>query len=78
MKYCSRFYDRQFITREAANHQVIEKFENHLTDYILSDKLQNIGLPTVTYFADELHLSPNYLGDLLKRETGKTTNKTFK
>jgi AraC-like DNA-binding protein len=73
LKYCARFYDRQFITRETANHQVIEKFENLLTDYLLSDKLQNVGLPTVTYFAEELHLSPNYLGDLLKKETGKTT-----
>jgi AraC-like DNA-binding protein len=73
LKYCSRFYDRQFITRETANHQIIEKFENLLTDYILSEKLQNVGLPTVTYFAEELHLSPNYLGDLLKKETGQTT-----
>ena len=73
LKYCSRFYDRQFITRETANHQVIEKFENLLTDYILNEKLQSIGIPTVTYFAAELNLSPNYLGDLLKRETGKAT-----
>ena len=73
LKYCSRFYDRQFITRETANHQVIEKFENLLTDYILSKNLQNTGLPSVTYFAEELHLSPNYLGDLLKKETGQTT-----
>ena len=73
LKYCSRFYDRQFITRETANNQVIEKFENLLTDYILSEKLQNTGLPSVTYFAEKLHLSPNYLGDLLKKETGKTT-----
>ena len=73
LKYCSRFYDRQFITRETANHQVIEKFENLLTDYILSENLQNIGMPSVSYFAEELHLSPNYLGDLLKKETGKTT-----
>lgn len=73
LKYCSRFYDRQFITRETANHQIIEKFENLLTDYILGENLQNIGLPSVTYFAEELHLSPNYLGDLLKKETGKTT-----
>jgi AraC family transcriptional regulator, transcriptional activator of pobA len=73
LKYCSRFYDRQFITRETANNQVIEKFENLLTDYILSENLKNIGLPSVAYFAKELHLSPNYLGDLLKKETGKTT-----
>jgi AraC-like DNA-binding protein len=73
LKYCSRFYDRQFITRETANHQIIEKFQNLLTDYILSESLQNVGLPTVTYFAEELNLSPNYLGDLLKKETGKST-----
>ena len=73
LKYCSRFYDRQFITRETANHQIIEKFDNLLTSYILSEKLQNMGLPTVTYFAEELHLSPNYLSDLLKKESGKTT-----
>lgn len=72
LKYCSRFYDRQFITRESANHQIIEKFEIFLTEYILSKKLQNIGMPTVAYFAEMLHLSPNYLGDLLKKETGKT------
>jgi AraC-like DNA-binding protein len=73
LKYCSRFYDRQFITRETANHQIIEKFDNLLTNYILSEKLQNAGLPSVVYFAEELNLSPNYLGDLLKKETGKTT-----
>nr|MBP6620101.1 helix-turn-helix transcriptional regulator [Leadbetterella sp.] len=73
LKYCSRFYDRQFITRETTNHQIIEKFDNLLTSYILSETLQNMGLPTVTYFAEELHLSPNYLSDLLKKESGKTT-----
>lgn len=72
LKYCWRFYDRQFITREHVNHALIEQFDHLLTHYLLSDKLQKIGFPTVAYFADALHLSANYFGDLLKKETGKT------
>lgn len=69
---CIRFYDRQFITRDHVNHGILEKFENLLNDYFVSEKPGLIGLPSVTYCAEELHLSPNYFGDLVKKETGKT------
>lgn len=72
LKYCSRFYDRQFITRENINHGVIEQFEQKLNEYLLSEKLPISGLPTVNHFASELHLSSNYFGDLIKKETGKS------
>ena len=72
LNYCVRYYDRQFITRHDINHNNIQKFENLLNEYFLSDKPQNIGLPAVTYFADQLNLSPNYFGDMVKKETGKT------
>jgi len=72
LNYCTRFYDRQFITRDNAHKGIVEKMEALLNNYFLSDKPQNIGLPSVTYCADELHLSPNYFGDLIKKETGKT------
>lgn len=72
LKYCLRFYDRQFITRETVNIGVIEQFEQQLNDYLTSKDLPTNGLPSVNYFASELHLSPNYFGDLIKRETGKT------
>jgi AraC family transcriptional regulator, transcriptional activator of pobA len=72
LKYCSRFYDRQFITRENINHGVIEQFEQKLNEYLLSEKLPISGLPTVNHFANELHLSSNYFGDLIKKETGKS------
>ncbi|MER0439914.1 helix-turn-helix transcriptional regulator [Emticicia sp. W12TSBA100-4] len=72
LKYCSRFYDRQFITRENANQGIIERFETLLNNYIFSEKLKTEGLPSVAYFADELHLSANYFGDLIKKETGKS------
>ena len=72
LKYCSRFYDRQFITREHANHGILEQVEVRLNEYLMGEKPKTEGLPSVAYFADELHLSANYFGDLVKKETGKT------
>jgi AraC-like DNA-binding protein len=72
LSYCVRFYDRQFITRGNVNKDILVRFEKILNAYFQSDKPQTIGLPSVRYCADELHLSPNYLGDLIKKETGKS------
>lgn len=72
LNHCDRFYDRQFITRENINKGTLEKFEELLNSYFSSEKPNSIGLPSVAYCADELHFSPNYFGDLIKKETGKT------
>ena len=72
LNYCIRFYDRQFITRDNANKGILERFEYLLKGYFSSDKPQNKGLPSVAYFAEALHLSPNYFGDLVKKETGRS------
>lgn len=72
LNYCIRFYDRQFIIRDQVNLGILEKFERALNDYFESDKPQTEGIPSVAHFAGELHLSPNYFGDLIKKETGKT------
>lgn len=68
LNYCSRYYDRQFITRKTANNDVLAKVERALTNYFQTER----PLPTVKQLADEVHLSPDYLSDLLKRETGKS------
>jgi AraC-like DNA-binding protein len=70
LNYSTRFYDRQFITREHINKSILKRFEHVLNNYFTSDKPQNIGLPTVFYCAEELNLSANYFGDLIKKETG--------
>lgn len=70
LNYCTRFYERQFITRDTANKGIMERFEYLLKSYFLADKPQREGLPSVAYFADVLHLSSNYFGDLVKKETG--------
>ncbi len=71
LNYCTRYYDRQFITRKNSNKDLLIKFENILSNYFGSDKIKSHGLPTVKYCAEQLFLSPNYLSDLLKKETGK-------
>lgn len=73
LNYCSRFYDRQFMTRVKVNNDIVQKFESVLHDYFSKDSLIDCGLPDVKYFASALNLSPNYLSDLLNKFTGKTT-----
>lgn len=72
LNYCERFYDRQFITREHVNTGILARFEDELNGYFNSEKPHSLGLPTVGYFAQELHLSSNYFGDLIKKETSKS------
>lgn len=73
LSYADRFYNRQFITREKANHQILEKLEKIVDGYFNSDDLINRGLPTVQYIAEQLHLSPNYLSSLLRVLSGQNT-----
>jgi AraC-like DNA-binding protein len=72
LNYCARYYDRQFITRKKVNTNLLRKFETILNSYFNSNDQQYKKLPSVKYFAELLFLSPNYLSDLLKKETGKT------
>ena len=70
LNYADRFYHRQFITREKAHHQVLERVDELLEAYF---SREHRGLPTVAYLAGELNLSPKYLGGLLKTLTGLNT-----
>jgi AraC family transcriptional regulator, transcriptional activator of pobA len=72
LNYCMRFYDRQFITRSNVNKDILVRFEKLLDNYLKSEITKTAGLPTVKYCADQLHLSANYFGDLIKKETGKS------
>lgn len=72
LNYCVRFYERQFVTREQINKDILSQFEQILNAYFLSELPSKNGVPSVNYCAEVLHLSPNYFGDLIKKETGKS------
>ena len=73
LTYGERFYQRQFITRKIANHEILTRLEDLLSAYFKSDALAKQGLPTVTYIAESLNISPSYLTGLLKTLTGQST-----
>jgi AraC-like DNA-binding protein len=70
LNYIQRFYSRQFLTRKTKNTDVLNNFQRLLKAYFEAEDISIIGLPKVSYFAQQLNLSDSYLGDLLKNETG--------
>lgn len=77
LDYCTRFYERQFVTREGRNKVVMERLEILLDAYIASGRLQCGELPSEEYCAEHLGLSVAYFCDLMKWETGKTPDEYF-
>lgn len=73
LKYCDRFYNRQFLTRKKVNNDLLSKLENLLNNYFRNDELVLNGIPTVHFIAEQLSLSANYLSDMLRVQTGQTT-----
>jgi AraC family transcriptional activator of pobA len=70
LTYADRFYKRQFLTRKAVNHDLLQKLEEILDEYFHKNASLNRGIPTVQYLADRMHLSPHYLSDMLRSLTG--------
>ncbi|MEM7186690.1 MAG: helix-turn-helix domain-containing protein [Bacteroidota bacterium] len=73
LNYCIRFYDRQFFTRTNLNQDIASDFEQLLKNYYSEGKQFDQGIPSVQYCGEALHMSPKYLSDLLRKETGQST-----
>lgn len=78
LDYCTRYYERQFITREARNKAILEAMGKLMDEYIASDRLAAALLPMENYFARHLGISVAYFCDLLKFETGRTFDEYFR
>ncbi|MDX1909486.1 MAG: helix-turn-helix transcriptional regulator [Bacteroidia bacterium] len=72
LKYCRRYYDRQFFSRTNLSRDHIVQFEQYLETYFASDSLAQSGPPTVAQCGEALNMSARYLSDMLKIETGKS------
>ncbi|MDJ1504359.1 AraC family transcriptional regulator [Xanthocytophaga agilis] len=73
LTYAELFYERQFREVSTQFISIASKVKVLLQSHYnnLSQPVQNI--PTVSSIAQKLHLSPNYLTDLIRSETGKST-----
>lgn len=72
LKYAQRYYKRQFLNRRELTGKTVSRFNQLLVAYSENGSLQERGLPSVAFMADQLNISGHYLSDLLKQETGKT------
>lgn len=71
LNYANRFYKRQFITRKAINHDLLQKLETVMDQYFAENTSANKGLPTVAYLAEQVNLTPSYLSDMLRSLVGQ-------
>lgn len=71
LKFCKRFYNRQFLTRKLVNADILARFEAMLCDYYSANRQMDRGIPTVNYCAEQLCMSSNYFSDLIKKTTGE-------
>lgn len=78
LKFCNRFYNRQFLTRKLANAGILSKFETLLHEYYAENRQGNLGIPTVNYCAEQLCMSPSYFSDLIKKTTGENASSTIR
>lgn len=72
LEYIARFYSLQLSLQTNSSSDLLTRFENLLTRYYAEGLQQSLGLPTVKYCAQELCLSSNYFGDLIRQLTDDT------
>lgn len=75
LKYCQRFYNRQFLTRKLSNNDILSKFDSFLKEYFTENRHTSSGLPTVSISAEHLCMSVNYFSDLIKKMTGESAGR---
>ena len=72
LEHIARYYARQLSLQVQSSSDLLTRFENLLKRYYTEGLQRTHGLPTVKYCAQELFLSANYFGDLIRQMTDDT------
>lgn len=72
LSYCQLFFNRHFNLPESKSSHIVSRFEEILNDYYTNSEQLTLGQPTVRECAERLCIAPNYLGDLIRQETGES------
>ena len=68
LSYCKRFFERQFEEGSTRKSDFKAQLDLLLDNYLSSGSSSQQGQPTVAWCAGRFYLSPNYFGDLVRRE----------
>lgn len=72
LEHIARYYASQLSMQIQSSSDLLTRFENLLRRYYDEGLQRTHGLPTVKYCAQELFLSTNYFGDLIRQMTDDT------
>ncbi len=78
LELIGRYYAAQMAMPQRNSADILTRFENLLRQYYDNRLQLQHGLPTVKFCAQELFLSPNYFGDLVKQITGDSATNTIR
>lgn len=74
LEHIARYYARQLSQQIQSSSDLLTRFEDLLKRYYDKGLQLTHGLPTVRYCAQELFLSTNYFGDLIRQMTDDTAS----
>lgn len=68
LSHCKRYFERQYESNSDQISDFQQKFDSILEDYLTSGLPEEKGQPTVAWCAEQFHWTPNYFGDVAKRQ----------
>lgn len=68
LSYCKRFFERQFADQVTTNNNLVKQLDTVVDNYLSSGLPAQMGQPTVAWCAKQFNLSPNYFGEVVKKE----------
>lgn len=68
LSYVKRYFEKQHTTSVLGSETLVGKLDTLLDKYLGSGLPAQHGQPTVTWCATQFNLSPNYFGDMIKKE----------